>query len=136
MEFDYKKLLNKAMERMPKKELSSNRFKLPDANSEVQGNKTILKNFREISTVLRRSGTHLSKYLFKELATPGNMQGDMLILQTKVSNENLKSKIKKYVDEFVYCKVCGQPDTKLVKEDRILFMVCEACGARQPCRII
>jgi translation initiation factor 2 subunit 2 len=90
----------------------------------------------EISNILRREPNHLSKYLFKELATPGNIEGATLILQTKVPIDILQKKIEDYIKEFVYCKVCGEPDTKLTKEDRITFMKCDACGAKSSVRTI
>lgn len=130
---EYEQLLEKAFEKIQKKATSS-RFKVPELVLESQGNKTLIKNFSEISFAIRREGTHLSKYLFKELATPGSMQGDALVLQAKVSRDSLQKKFADYLREYVYCKVCGEPDTKLSKEDRITFVVCEACGAKRPAR--
>jgi len=127
---DYKKLLQFAMEKVPKNVSVRDRFEVPSLSVEIQKNKTIIKNFREICDVLRREPEHLSKYLSKNLATPAILEGGTLILQAVVSSEMIEKKIESYVKEFIYCKVCGKPDTKLVKEDRLLFMVCEACGAK------
>lgn len=124
------------MEKISKKVDVSDRFKVPEAACEIYRNKTLVKNFVEIANSLRRDSFHLSKYLFKELATPGNVAGGMLTLQTKVPKEILQKKIEDYMKEFVYCKICGEPDTKLVKEERITFMKCEACGAKSPVRSI
>ena len=33
---------------------------------------------------------------------------------------------------YVVCTECGRPDTKIVKEDRVMVLECEACGARRP----
>ena len=129
-------MLRKVIEKLPKKAGSSDRFKLPQAFCEVSGSKTIFKNFGEILSVLRREQHHFSKYLFKELATPGNVQGPTLIFQGRIQLAMLNKKIEDYVKEFVYCKECGEPDTKLAKEDRITFMRCEACGSRKPVRNI
>jgi translation initiation factor 2 subunit 2 len=136
MEFDYKKMLKEGMEKMPKRVDIADRFKIPQAICETHGNKTLVKNFNEIINGLRREASHLSKYLFKELATPGNIEGSILILQTKISCEMVQKKIEEYIKEFVYCKVCGEPDTKLVKEERITFMKCDACGAKSPVKTI
>lgn len=136
MEFDYNEMLKGAMEKMPKKMDTSDRFKIPQAVCEIHGNKTLVKNFNEIINGLRRDASHLSKYLFKELAVPGSIEGSILTLQTKVSCDMMQKKIEDYIKEFVYCKVCGEPDTKLVKEERITFMKCDACGAKSPVRTI
>ncbi len=134
--FNYQQLLKKAFEKIPKKAYTGDRFKLPEVACEIQGNKTLIKNFGEIANVLRRDVSHLSKYLCKELATPCLIQGNTLILQTKASREIIQKKMEDYTKEFVYCKVCGEPDTKIIKEGRIFFLKCEACGAKSPIKSI
>ncbi len=134
MELDYKHLLDSAIEKLPKKVTVKDRFVLPDIVTEIQGNKTILKNFGDFIIVLRREPKHLASYLFKEMATRGSVQNNGLVLDSKVSRNVLKGKIENYVKEFVNCKICGEPDTKFVKEGRYLFMACEACGAKKPAR--
>ena len=133
---EYEEMLKKVMEKLPKRAEGSSRFKLPLAVCEVSGSKTIFKNFGEILSVMRREPHHFAKYLFKELATPGNLQGQTLIFQGRIQLAMLNKKIEDYVKGFVYCKECGEPDTKLVKEDRIIFMKCEACGSKHPVRSI
>jgi translation initiation factor 2 subunit 2 len=127
----YVKLLKKAMERVQRRE-EEKRFKLPELEIQTLGNKTILKNFTQLASAMRRNPQHLAKYLFKELAAPGNIQSSQLILISRVPREKLNKKIQEYLKEFVYCKACNSPDTKIVKEGRISFMICEACGARSP----
>jgi translation initiation factor 2 subunit 2 len=127
---EYEKLLKLAIEKVPKKVFARDRFIIPEPKVETQKNKTIIKNLKEIADVLRRPADHLAKYLMKELATPGSIEGETLVLQTSITTEMVKKKIESYAKEFVYCKVCGKPDTKLVKEDRLSFIVCEACGAK------
>ncbi|MEM5829806.1 MAG: translation initiation factor IF-2 subunit beta [Candidatus Aenigmatarchaeota archaeon] len=129
---NYEELLKKAMEKLPKKGEEKKRFVVPSVELEFSGIKTIFKNFGEIADVLRRDVTHLSKYLLKELATPGSIQGSSLVFQRKLPSGLLQEKLNSYIKKFVYCKVCGEPDTKLVKEDRVVFLVCEACGAKYP----
>lgn len=135
-EFDYRQLLKKAVEKLPQKTAFKERFVLPELACEQHGNKTLLKNFGDLFAALRREPKHLARYLFKEFATRGSIQNSTLILDTKISKENLRKKIESYMQEFVNCKVCNEPDTKLVKEGRYLFMVCEACGAKSTIRII
>ncbi len=130
MSFDYEALLKSAMEKMPKREGTGKRFKIPQAVVEAQGSRTVIKNFSEIATSLRREPAHIARFVAKELAAPGSVQNESLVLQVKVSGEVLQKKIEDYIKNFVYCRVCGEPDTKLEKEDRITFIRCEACGAR------
>lgn len=133
---NYEKLLDAAIEKMPKKLHEKDRFQIPEAVTEIQGNKTLIRNFGEIAVILRREPAHVAKYLFKELATPGNIQGDTLILQRKLPQSPIQEKIMTYVKYYVYCKICGEPDTKFVKEGRITIIQCDACGARSPYKAI
>jgi translation initiation factor 2 subunit 2 len=131
---NYTELLKRAMERVSKKVSTRERFQIPNVVIEIQGPKTLVRNFNEIAQKLRRDKKHIAKYLAREIGVPGNVQGNMLVLQGRISREILQKKIESYVKEFVYCKVCGEPDTKLVKEGRLSFLKCEACGARSPAR--
>jgi translation initiation factor 2 subunit 2 len=126
----YEDLLKKAYEKMPKKAEEKKRFAVPVAVCELQGNKTLVKNFSELLTILRRDSNHFAKFLTKELAAPGVVQGNILILQRKVPRGMLQEKMEAYIKEFIYCKVCGEPDTMLMKEEKGTVLKCEACGAR------
>ncbi len=128
--------MKNAIEKLPTKSEHASRFKIPQVISEVQGQKTLIKNFSEIAQNLRRDESHLAKYFSKELAAPGNIQNGILFLQKKVTHEILQKKLEAYIKEFVFCKVCGEPDTHLEKVERILQMRCDACGARSPTRQI
>lgn len=132
----YEDLLKAAMDKLPKKEEERKRFEIPQSTSFIQGNKTIVKNFGEILSRIRRDERHFSKYLFKQLASPGNIDGDTLVLQRKVQNAMIQKKIEDYIKEYVFCKVCGEPDTVFLREGRILSIKCEACGARSSVRDI
>lgn len=131
---DYESLLNKVYEKLPKKMETAERFKVPPVEVEIVGPKTVFKNFAQITMILRREPNHVAKYLFRELAAPGSIQNNTLIFQGKVGKEILQKKIEDYIKEFVYCKECGEPDTKLTKEGRVSYMTCEACGAKRPVR--
>jgi translation initiation factor 2 subunit 2 len=72
--------------------------------------------------------------MLRELAASGQREGDRLILNNKVPSAKINQKIEQYVKEFVLCRECGKPDTELVKEDRLTFIHCMACGARHPVR--
>jgi len=132
----YEEMLKEAKENLPEDITKKKRLKIPRPKLLIQGNQTFITNFEDITNVLRRKPKHLAKFLFRELAKPGHIEGKRLVLQGKVTKRLVEKKLKSYIKEFVYCKECSKPDTKLVKEGRIILMVCEACGARQPIRDI
>ena len=129
---DYSQLLEKAKKELPAKSETHERFEVPKVRGHVQGNKTVISNFPQIASAINREVDHLLKFLLKELATPGEMKNQMLFIGRKVSAVMINDKIDKYVKEFVLCKECKKPDTKLIKEDKIWFISCQACGAKHP----
>ena len=130
MDFNYESLLKSAMEKVPKREGSGKRFKVPQVVVEAQGAKTVIKNMAEVASGLRREPEQVGRFIAKEMAAPGSIQNGMFVLQAKANREILQKKLEDYIKNFVYCRVCGEPDTKLEKDDRIVFIRCEACGAR------
>jgi len=134
METRYEEMLKRAYSKLPPKVFEYKRFEVPKPRSSVIGMRTTLHNFIEISDALNRDPQHLLRFLSKEMATSGNTYGSRAIFQGKFSDETLKRLINRYVNEFVMCPVCKRPDTKIVKEERFHFMVCEACGAKTPIR--
>lgn len=131
MALDYSELLKKAKETLPSLSKETARFEIPKVKGHVQGNRTVVSNFLQIAGTLRRSKEHLLKFLLKELATPGEIKGEFLLFGTKVTSGRINEKILKYMEEYVTCKTCGKPDTKLEKEGDFLYLVCQACGAKR-----
>ncbi len=124
-------MLEEARKNLPEVVFVKGRFEIPKVLGHIQGNKTILSNFIQISSALRRDVNHLLKYVLKELATPGEIKkSGALILGTKVPASRINEKIRQYANEFVLCFECGKPDTSLVKEDGLTYMKCTACGAK------
>ncbi len=128
---EYKELLKKAREQLPKSVFEKERFEIPKIRGHIQGNRTILSNFLQIADILRRKPEHLLKYILKELATPGEIKkSGSVIIGTKVGAGRINEKVRQYANEFVLCGECGKPDTKIEKEDKFTFLKCHACGAK------
>ena len=128
---DYKAMLKKAGEDMPEVVFEKERFEIPKVTGHLQGNRTVVSNFHQIANALSRPVEHLMKYVLKELATPGTLTKTALIMGSKVPASKVNEKVKNYAHEFVLCKNCGKPDTKIEKERNMTFMKCTACGSRQ-----
>ncbi len=130
---NYQELLEKLYKEVRKIEVSE-RFEIPEVKSHIVGSKTIISNFSQICSTLRRKPEHLAKFLSRELATQTLIEGDRLILNRKINAKMINEKIKAYVDEFVICPECGKPDTELIKEGPFMFLHCLACGAKHSVR--
>ena len=131
---DYKKLLEKAYDEVKVVGAMGERFEIPKIEGFFEGKRTILTNFLQIATYLRRDQEHLQRFLSKELATQIIKDNERLVLNAKISSKKINPKIEEYVREFVLCKECNKPDTELIKEGKFTVLHCLACGAKHPIR--
>ena len=134
LEMDYKELLKRARSQLPSEILEHKRFEIPRPRSFVTGMRTILANFKEICDVLNREPRHVLKFFSGEMATAATMQETRANFQGRFGRDTFERLIERYVKEFVVCPICKRPDTKIVKERRFLFLICEACGAKSSIR--
>ena len=130
MDYSYESLLKRAREQVPEVASKKERLEIPRLNYAKIGMRTVIFNFKEIADALDRDPQHLLKFLSGEMATAATMQGGRVIFQGKFQEDTFERLMQRYLDTFVVCPVCHRPDTKIVKEKRLSFLVCQACGAR------
>ncbi len=128
----YEQLLTEAYTKVKVVETSKDRFDIPKVAGQVAGKATIITNINQIASYLRRPTEHLAKFLQKELATPGKLEKERLILNTKLNSQKVNDKIQEYAKEFVVCPECHKPDTEIIAEKGVKFKHCLACGAKSP----
>jgi len=127
---DYEQMLERGKKALPEVATATERFVVPNVTGHLEGNKTVISNFLQIASILRRTPEHLLKYISRETAAKGEIKKQLLLFNTKIPSAKLNEKIQQYVDEFVICKECGKPDTKIYKEGIVTFIKCQACGAK------
>lgn len=98
--------------------------------SSVLGPRTIIHNYDKICKDLNRKPKHLLTFLLRELGTAGVIDGSRVLLQGRFPEEIIRRVFQRYVDSFVICPICKRPDTRIVREKRLQFLLCEACGAK------
>ena len=130
MSEEYGKLLERAYADLPKIVGTGERFEIPKVVGIRMGRRTIIQNFGDISSRLNREPHHLLKFLSKELATAASQDGARAIFQGRFDVGTVTRLLHIYAQRFVICPICNRPDTKIEKEDRFMFLRCEACGAR------
>ena len=127
----YEELLEQGIKKLPETVTKTQRFEIPQVKGFIQGNKTVVTNFKEIVVLFRRDLQHLLKYLLKELATPGSIDDSRLVLGRKVNSSFINQKIKQYANIYVFCSTCGKPDTQFLKNGDAFFLKCAACGIQK-----
>jgi translation initiation factor 2 subunit 2 len=130
MDFRYDDLLKRATDQMPEVSAKKERLELPRIFMSTVGMRTIISNFGEIADVLDRDPQHILKFLTREMATAATFHDSRAIFQGKFQRESFERLLQRYMEAFVTCPVCKRPDTKVVKEKRLSFLVCNACGAK------
>ena len=130
LDYDYEGLLKRARSQLPEIGVKSERMEIPRLHYAKIGMRTVIYNFKEIANALDRDPQHLLKFLTDEMATAATVQGSRVIFQGKFYEDTFQRLIQRYLEGFVTCPVCKRPDTKIVKEKRLSFLVCQACGAK------
>lgn len=106
------------------------KFTLPTPMIEKVNKKLIWSNYLDICTKLHRDKNHVMSYFLAELSANGSLteKGHFIII-TKASSKEIQILIKKYMEEYVTCKVCKNNDSSLIKnpETRLLSVVCDIC---------
>lgn len=130
MDYNYSDLLNRARSGVPEVTMKKERLELPRLLVSTVGMRTTIANFKEISDTLDRDPQHILKFLTREMATAATYHDGRAIFQGKFPRDTFERLIGRYMENFVICPVCKRPDTKILKEKRLAFIVCNACGAK------
>ena len=133
---DYDSLLDRARSQVPEDAFkkSGERFKVPDVQLMVQGNRTLWQNFQDIINVLNRPGREVLKFVSGQIGTAGNIEGGIAIFNGKFTEAAVNDILNRYIDSYVICPVCSRPDTEIKKIEKQYKMVCSACGAQTAIR--
>lgn len=130
LEYNYDELLKRARSQIPEVGVKSERLEIPRLQYARIGMRTVIYNFKEAAQALDRDPQHLLKFLTGEMATAATVQGSRVIFQGKFSEDTFVRLIQRYQESYVTCPICKRPDTKIVKDKRLSFLVCQACGAK------
>ena len=130
MKYDYGDLLKRGCSQIPEVSLKRERLELPMLHMNTVGMRTIINNFKDLAAALNRDPQHIIKFLTREMATAATYHEGRAIFQGKFRRDSFERLLQRYTENFVTCPVCKRPDTTIVKEKRLTFLICNACGAR------
>ncbi len=133
---EYKELLDRLYAQLPKRRTHTSRFTPPRVDILNFGNQTVIENFTGFCNALNRNLKFVMKFVLKELGTMGMMKGNNLVLQGDFPPEIIQDVLKTFIKDYVICPVCKRPDTRIVREKRFYFMICDACGAKSSVRAL
>merc|ERR1712080_794361 len=118
------------------------RYKMPPIQIKVEGKAgnpfTIIENLSDISNSLKRSTTIILKFFSSELGTKAITEKQASEKNTKDFNrfklvgrfnrEDLQDKLYSFINNYVLCERCRNPETFFNKQKKVLNRVCFACG--------
>lgn len=117
--------------------------------------KTLWANFQDTCRSMRRSPEHVfqvtcnslgiplinltqpvpnTQFFMAELGTEGSIDGNQrLVIRGKYVPKYIESLLRKYIVEYVTCKMCRSANTTMTKDSvsRLYFMNCEDCGSNR-----
>lgn len=128
----YQALLERAHAKLPPVRTGGERFQVPEPDVMTDGKNTVIRNFQEITGVLRREPDHVIQFLAKEFGCPGVLDLPRAVLKSRLTKDQIAQRLREYTAKYVICSECKRPDTHLKKEGRLTLLICEACGAQRP----
>ena len=130
---EYATALDRAYDVLPETpQDGGDRLQVPDPEGQTDGAFTRLTNLEAIAKALGRESDHLHRSIQRDLGTSGQFDGSTARYSGTFDIADFEAAIDAYVTEFVTCSECGLPDTRLVTEDGVDMLRCEACGAFRP----
>ncbi|KAA6392265.1 MAG: putative Eukaryotic translation initiation factor 5 [Streblomastix strix] len=115
---------------------ASYRYKMPRIQTSIIGKgngiQTAFYNIFEVAIALNRKPQHLLRYFGMELGAlqSYNEQTHMGRVNGKHSFDEVHEKLINFINEFVLCQRCKNPETTMDVEKNDLIFTCLACGAK------
>lgn len=112
------------------------RYKMEKLQSKIEGKgngiKTVIVNLSSVAASLARPGAYVIKYFGFELGaqTNSNPADDRWIINGAHEASKLQDYLDGFINKFVLCKKCKNPETEVVIKDGHIVLDCKACGVR------
>lgn len=104
------------------------RYQMPALQIAHESNRTVLVNLEQVARALYRDPAHILKYTGMTLGCTQVRDGARYFLNGNFDGKRLQSIVYDFIDFFVLCRACGNPETRFV-ESGGLRRSCSSCGA-------
>lgn len=112
------------------------RYKMERIVSKIEGKgngiKTVVANLPSVAQSLARPPAYVIKYFGLELGaqTKLNPKDDRWIINGAHQSDKLQESLDGFINKFVLCKDCKNPETEINIKDGRILLDCKACGQR------
>jgi len=110
------------------------RYKMERLQAKIEGKgngiKTVIVNLSNVADQLARPGNYVIKYFGFELGAQTNIdpKDDRWIINGAHDASKLQDYLDGFINKFVLCKECKNPETVINLKDQKILMDCKACG--------
>ncbi|KAH0792442.1 Eukaryotic translation initiation factor 5 [Histomonas meleagridis] len=118
------------------------RYKMPRITARPQssgnGAKTSILNGKAVAQAIGRPLNYLTQwfgYAFAVQAKQQQKQDTILLNGSHSEGKKLLNSLYEFIDNFVLCPVCQNPETTFEKKNNVLYLHCHSCGNETPCQI-
>jgi translation initiation factor 5 len=112
------------------------RYKMERLQTKIEGKgngiKTVVVNLPSVAQSLARPGSYVIKYFGFELGAQTNLdpKDDRWIINGAHDAAKLQDHLDGFINKFVLCKKCKNPETDVAIKDGRILLDCKACGQR------
>ncbi|KAI0166332.1 domain found in IF2B/IF5-domain-containing protein [Xylariaceae sp. FL1272] len=112
------------------------RYKMERIQTKIEGKgngiKTVVANLSSVAASLARPPGYVIKYFGFELGAQTNIDppDDRWIINGAHDAPKLQEYLDGFINKFVLCKKCKNPETDVVIKDGHIILDCKACGQR------
>lgn len=112
------------------------RYKMEKIVTKIEGKgngiKTVVVNLSSVAQSLARPGAYVIKYFGFELGAQTNVDpaDDRWIINGSHNAAKLQDHLDGFINRFVLCKKCKNPETDVNIKDGRILLDCKACGQR------
>lgn len=112
------------------------RYKMEKLQTKIEGKgngiKTVVTNLSSVAQSLARPGSYVIKYFGFELGAQTNIDppDDRWIINGAHDAPKLQDYLDGFINKFVLCKKCKNPETDVAIKDGRILLDCKACGQR------
>jgi translation initiation factor 5 len=112
------------------------RYKMERLQTKIEGKgngiKTVVVNLSSVAQSLARPGSYVIKFFGFELGAQTNIDppDDRWIINGAHDSAKLQDHLDGFINKFVLCKKCKNPETDVVIKDEHILLDCKACGQR------
>ncbi|KAI9904538.1 hypothetical protein N3K66_001067 [Trichothecium roseum] len=112
------------------------RYKMERLQTKIEGKgngiKTVVVNLSSVAASLARPGAYVIKYFGFELGAQTNIdpKDDRWIINGAHDAAKLQDHLDGFINKFVLCKKCKNPETDVNIKDGHILLDCKACGQR------